>query len=276
MVGFPLDLVKVRMQTNPLQYRTITSTIISIVSRDGMLGLYRGVTAPLLAIAPAYAVCFWGYDLAKQAIRDFDGGGNNPDYEFTISQLMVAGFISSLPYVAVMTPTERIKCLLQVQGDEAKGKAAAAPKYTSMSDCTYKVWKQGGIRSLYRGLGATGIRDGLGSFAWFGTYEFIKRELMAWQGKSDDELEPMAVMFAGGMAGVAWWTVGIPADVIKSQLQTNDKYRNTVHAYRRIVAEQGHAALFVGMRPALIQAFPANAACFLGMEVARKVFAFID
>jgi solute carrier family 25 carnitine/acylcarnitine transporter 20/29 len=40
--------------------------------------------------------------------------------------------------------------------------------------------------------------------------------------------------------------------------------------------EEGVTALFTGIRPALIRAFPANAACFFGMEVSRKLLAFMD
>jgi solute carrier family 25 (mitochondrial carnitine/acylcarnitine transporter), member 20/29 len=37
------------------------------------------------------------------------------------------------------------------------------------------------------------------------------------------------------------------------------------------VAEQGIGVLFKGLAPVLIKAFPANGACFLGVEVATKL-----
>jgi solute carrier family 25 carnitine/acylcarnitine transporter 20/29 len=39
---------------------------------------------------------------------------------------------------------------------------------------------------------------------------------------------------------------------------------------------EGPGALFAGIRPAMLRAFPANAACFLGMEVAREMLSFMD
>jgi solute carrier family 25 (mitochondrial carnitine/acylcarnitine transporter), member 20/29 len=39
---------------------------------------------------------------------------------------------------------------------------------------------------------------------------------------------------------------------------------------RSLVAEQGYSVLFKGLAPVLWRAFPANAACFLGVEVATK------
>lgn len=39
---------------------------------------------------------------------------------------------------------------------------------------------------------------------------------------------------------------------------------------RQLIKAEGHGALVKGMGPALTRAFPANAACFLGVEVAKK------
>lgn len=36
------------------------------------------------------------------------------------------------------------------------------------------------------------------------------------------------------------------------------------------MAEGGYPALFRGVGPAMLRAFPANAACFLGVEVSKK------
>ena len=53
-------------------------------------------------------------------------------------------------------------------------------------------------------------------------------------------------------------------------------YTGIMDVYSKLVKEEGFGAMFTGIRPALIRAFPANAACFFGMEVARKVLAFLD
>lgn len=40
---------------------------------------------------------------------------------------------------------------------------------------------------------------------------------------------------------------------------------------RELVKAEGYKALFKGLGPAMVRAFPANAACFLGVEVSMKV-----
>jgi hypothetical protein len=61
---------------------------------------------------------------------------------------MVAGVFST----SIMAPGERIKCLLQVQ------QSAATAKYAGPVDCAKQLYKEGGIRSIYRGTGATFAR----------------------------------------------------------------------------------------------------------------------
>lgn len=91
-------------------------------------------------------------------------------------------------------------------------------------------------------------------------------------------LSPLAVLTAGGLAGMACWTVAIPPDTIKSRYQTAPEgmYKGLGDVFVKLIREEGVAGLFTGIRPALIRAFPANAACFFGMEVAREALAFMD
>ena len=191
-----------------------------------------------------------------------------------LTEISIAGGISALPTTVIMAPTERIKCLLQVQSH-----AAGKPQYSGMMDCALQVYRSGGITSVYKGTALTLMRDVPGSIAWFGTYEIVKRELVKFQGIDDpSKLSPLAVMVAGGFAGMACWSVSIPADTLKSRYQTapEGKYRNLLHVYSTLIKEEGAIGLFTGFRPAMIRAFPANAACFLGMEVSRKALAFLD
>mmetsp|Transcript_8508 Transcript_8508/g.12122 ORF Transcript_8508/g.12122 Transcript_8508/m.12122 type:complete len:104 (+) Transcript_8508:770-1081(+) len=90
---------------------------------------------------------------------------------------------------------------------------------------------------------------------------------------STGELPLLAILAAGGSAGMACWTASIPFDVLKSRYQSapDGTYSGVLDVYKHLMKEEGPTALFRGIRPALIRAFPANAACFLGMELSRKL-----
>lgn len=274
LVGHPFDLVKVRMQTGTATGSGASSSVFGIMRQtlatEGMAGLYRGVSAPIVAVSPIYAVSFWGYDIGQRMVKMVRTG----DSPLTLTEISIAGGISALPTTVIMAPTERIKCLLQVQS-HASGK----PQYSGMTDCAMQVYREGGIRSVYKGTALTLMRDVPGSIAWFGTYEVMKKELTRLQGIEDpSKLSPLAVLVAGGFAGMACWGVCIPPDVLKSRYQTapDGKYSSLFDVYRTLVKEEGYGALFTGFRPAMIRAFPANAACFLGMEVAKSALSFLD
>lgn len=253
---------------------SVGSAMRQTFAQEGIRGLYRGVSAPLVASTPIYAISFWGYDIGQRVVR-LCKSDPTAAVDLNLFEISLAGGFSALPTTLVMAPTERIKCLLQVQTHSAAGK----PQYTGMADCAMQVYRQGGISSLYKGTMLTLMRDVPGSIAWFGTYEMIKRGLVSMKGMDDSsQLSPFAVMTAGGFAGMACWGVSIAPDVLKSRYQTapDGKYSSVLDVYSTLVKTEGYGALFTGFRPAMIRAFPANAACFLGMEVGRKVFAFLD
>ena len=46
--------------------------------------------------------------------------------------------------------------------------------------------------------------------------------------------------------------------------------RGVRDAFRRLLAQEGVTALYKGITPVMLRAFPANAACFIGLEVGLK------
>lgn len=67
-----------------------------------------------------------------------------------------------------------------------------------------------------------------------------------------------AVLFSGGMAGVGMWSIAIPPDVIKSRIQTapTGTYSGFLDCGAKIIKNEGPQALFKGLGPALLRAFP--------------------
>lgn len=268
--GHPLDTIKVRLQTMPKPapgeqplFRGTWDCAVKTVKREGFLGLYKGMAAPIAGVTPMYAVCFLGFSVGKTLQQ------KTPDQQLTLPQLFKAGMLSGVFTTFIMAPGERIKCLLQIQ-QAASG--TAATKYAGPIDCAKQLYKEGGIRSIYRGTAATLLRDVPASGMYFMTYEWLQR-VMTPAGKSRSDLSIPQTLFAGGMAGIFNWMVAIPPDVLKSRLQTapTGTYPNGVRdVFRQLMKEEGVLALYKGATPVMLRAFPANAACFLGFELAMK------
>lgn len=266
VVGHPFDLTKTRLQTAPAgTYTGAVDVVKQTLARDGVRGLYRGIVPPLLGVTPIFAISFWAYDASKQLIL-----ASTPDRTsstLSVPELAAAGFLSAVPTTLVTAPVERAKVLLQVQGQ-----GGSTTQYKGVTDVLKHLYREGGLKSIFRGTGATLARDGPGSAAYFAAYEVTKKALTP-AGGSPGDLNLSAVIIAGGTAGVAMWAIAIPPDVLKSRLQSapNGTYSGILDCARKTIAQDGVRALWKGFGPAMARAFPANAATFLGVEASRKL-----
>lgn len=170
-----------------------------------------------------------GYDTSKKLI--LSASPNRASDGLSTPELALAGAMSAVPATLIAGPVERAKVLLQVQGQGAGGKA-----YTGVLDVMRHLYKEGGLRSIFRGTGATLARDGPGSAAYvclcnialnlidcpryFAAYEVTKKALTP-AGQSPSQLNLSAIIFAGGTAGVAMWAIAIPPDVRIARLQAH-------------------------------------------------------
>ncbi|KAF7693511.1 hypothetical protein HF521_008827 [Silurus meridionalis] len=223
------------------------------------------MAAPIIGVTPMFAVCFFGFGLGKKLQQ------KSPDEVLTYPQLFTAGMLSGVFTTAIMTPGERIKCLLQIQASSGE------IKYSGPMDCVKQIYKESGIRGIYKGTALTLMRDVPASGMYFMTYEWLKN-LLTPEGRSPNELSVPSVLFAGGMAGIFNWAVAIPPDVLKSRFQTapEGKYPNGFRdVLRELIREEGVVSLYKGFNAVMLRAFPANAACFLGFELAMKFLNWI-
>lgn len=257
LTGHPFDLVKVRLQTG--LYNSSVQCVKQTIAKDGLTGLYRGVLPPLLGVTPMFAVSFWGYDVGKRLVSTYTGKSID---QFEIKEISTAGFISAIPTTLVAAPFERVKVMMQIQeGNKSK----------SMAGVVAEMYKTGGLRSIFKGSVATLARDGPGSALYFATYEYLKKELSS----PGEDLSLFAIMTAGGFAGVSMWLGVFPIDTIKSTQQSANVPISILQTTKNIYAKGGIKAFFPGVGPALARSFPANAATFLGVELARKALDLI-
>ncbi|RCI08335.1 hypothetical protein L249_8874 [Ophiocordyceps polyrhachis-furcata BCC 54312] len=278
VVGHPFDLVKVRLQTSSRgTYNGAMDVVRRSVARDGLRrGLYAGVSAPLVGVTPMFAVSFWGYDLGKQIVSSLSP--TTASTSLSIGQTATAGFLSAIPMTAITAPFERKTTTTTTTT------TTTAPKHhhRNAADVVRHLYKTGGLRSVFRGSAATLARDGPGSAAYFAAYEYIKASLSrpspspssssssSSQQQQQQPLSLGAITCAGAAAGVAMWIPVFPVDTVKSRLQTAEADVSISSVVRSLYAQGGFRAFFPGFGPALARAVPANAATFLGVELAHQ------
>ncbi|XP_045063003.1 mitochondrial carnitine/acylcarnitine carrier protein-like isoform X1 [Coregonus clupeaformis] len=118
--GHPLDTIKVRLQTQPrvpiqdVLYKGAYDCFLKTVSKEGLLGLYKGMGAPLASVAPMMAISFFGFGLGKQLLQP------DPTKTLMPTQLFLSGCLAGVFTTVIVCPGERIKCLLQVQASRGQ------------------------------------------------------------------------------------------------------------------------------------------------------------
>jgi solute carrier family 25 carnitine/acylcarnitine transporter 20/29 len=269
LVGHPFDTIKVRLQTmevvagKPPQYKGMMDCASQIIKAEGPRGLYKGMAAPLAGVAPMYALCFMGYGVGKQIFCDDDAFDSLKPIH--VLQIALAGGFSTFFTTPILGPGERLKTVLQVQGSPAY----TGVRYNGYKDLITGLYREGGIRSIFRGSGITCARDGVGAGCSFAVYEYLKK---TWTPRGENSPGLLVTICAGGFAGCANWTAALPLDVVKSKIQIAPQgHSGAVQVARDIVVKEGINGLAKGYIPLITRAFPAQAACFLGFETASKV-----
>lgn len=271
VTGHPLDTIKVLLQTQVIKageaplYGGVADCAKKIVARDGFVGLYRGMMAPIIGVTPMYALCFFGYGIGQKIFCNEDSMKN-----LELGRIAAAGAISGLFTTPILAPGERLKCVMQVASTQRE--QGMNPKYTGgPKEVFSQMYKDGGIRSVGRGFWATMARDSLASAFYFSSYELLKAQL---RNKETGKTGVLATLFAGGTAGVLNWAAALPIDSLKSRYQVAPEgtYPHGIRSvFREVMAKEGISSLYRGFGAVMLRAFPANAACFLGYETAIKV-----
>ncbi|CAO3569782.1 unnamed protein product [Mortierella alpina] len=274
--GHPFDTLKVRLQTqpNPPKYSGAMDCLRVTLKEEGPAGLYKGVTSPLMGIGICNAVMFAANGTFR---RMFQGGDETK--KLSLFQIGCAGSMAGGVMAFVNCPVELLKVKLQTQYKPPAGAIPAAvgaiKPYTGVLDAGIRTFRQQGLKGLYRGMDITLMRDIPSYFTYFVTYEGTKRILAHFNhsGRVEDLSTP-ELLLAGGIAGFGAWVPCYPQDVIKSRMQSNLSYQNTLACFRSLQVEArggNWKVWFKGFGPTMARAFPANAATFFFYEMTMKI-----
>ncbi|XP_007942794.1 solute carrier family 25 member 47 [Orycteropus afer afer] len=286
-VGYPLDTVKVRIQTEP-KYTGIWHCVRDTYHRERVLGFYRGLSLPVCTVSLVSSVSFGTYRHCLSHICRLRYG--SADAKPAKADITVSGCASGLVRVFLTSPTEVAKVRLQTQTQQRRLSASwsstapmcpvspapvcpvPGPKYRGPLHCLTTVAREEGLRGLYKGSSALLFRDGHSFATYFLSYAILC-EWLTPAGHSQPDV--LGVLVAGGCAGVLAWAVATPMDVIKSRLQADGRgqrrYRGLLHCVVTSVREEGPRVLFKGLVLNCCRAFPVNMVVFVTYEAVLRL-----
>lgn len=177
--------------------------------------MYRGSAVNILLITPEKAIKLAANDYFRHHLTKADG-------TLPITRQMAAGGLAGLFQIVVTTPMELLKIQMQDAGRlaaEAKAAGKTIPK-TSASQLAMTLIKQKGIAGLYKGTGATALRDVSFSIVYFPLFATLNQ---FGPRKADGSGEAaFYVSFASGLVAGSLAALSVcPFDVIKTRLQAS-------------------------------------------------------
>lgn len=282
----PFDTIKTRIQGGVSglgpKYKGSWDCVRRTVADEGVRGLFKGMAAPLAGTVLETSLLFLTNGALKRQLMA--AGDLPPGADLPMQYVLLAGAGTGFVVSFVLTPTELIKCRLQVP---------AGVVYSGPMDVLRRALAEEGVRVLYRGHVGTMLREVPGTACWFGAYEAIVRRMTP-PGKTREDLSPLTIIAAGALGGCAYWTCMFPADGVKSAMQImrdpnagsgnsssgggakagvastqpfNPSFTGTfLHLYRTT----GIRGLYAGLLPTMLRAAPSNAAIFWVYELAAR------
>ncbi|XP_074460389.1 solute carrier family 25 member 48 isoform X3 [Larus michahellis] len=188
-IGTPVDLVKIRlqMQTQPYieanikpkptvpgfpAYRGPIHCFRTVLQKEGIAGIYRGMGAMLLRDVPGYCLYFIPYTFFCSWI--------NPDgcISPSPSSIWLAGGVAGAISWVTATPMDVVKSRLQADGVHLN-------KYKGTLDCILQSYRNEGLKVFFRGVTVNAVRGFPTSSAMFLGYELSLKAMKRDQNESN-------------------------------------------------------------------------------------------
>ncbi|KAF5277767.1 hypothetical protein FQR65_LT03747 [Abscondita terminalis] len=236
---YPLDLVKTRLQSQPvgkLLYNSALDCMVKVFSKEGFLGIYKGSTAYIMLITPEKAIKLSMNDYNRHQLQD-------KNTELPLYKQIYAAALAGMSAMWLTTPMDLLKIHLQNSGTEVK-----ALHSRSTMHVVKKIFRKKGISGFYKGFVATVSRDIAFASLYFPLFAFINS---AGPKNPDGTSTFWNNFFSGFSAGsITAWSI-TPIDVLKTRLQLisnvkNMSYNGVSDAAIKIFKSEGIRAFYKG------------------------------
>uniref|UniRef100_A0A6B2LBR0 Mitochondrial 2-oxoglutarate/malate carrier protein n=1 Tax=Arcella intermedia TaxID=1963864 RepID=A0A6B2LBR0_9EUKA len=263
MIVHPIDVIKTRMQLSGEKgaqrvHKTAFHAIYNVAKAEGPTALYKGLTAAILRQWTYGTVRFGLFETMKEKAR--------PEWRKELWANVGMGMIAGACGAVAGTPADL--SLIRMASD---GRLPVAERrgYTNVFNALYRISKEEGIPSLWKGGQPTIIRAVVLNAAQLGGYSYIKEFLLTTPYfKEDLKTHFSASMLSGFLCSV----LSLPVDIMKTRLQSMKPvngvlpYKGMVDCARIVYQYEGLWAFWKGFTPYYLRLGPQTVLSFIILE----------
>eukprot|EP00941_MAST-03F_sp_MAST-3F-sp1_P002290 g2290.t1 len=177
-ITYPLELVRTRLTLGAglgLQYRGIYHCFSDTLKREGVTGLYKGLSPTILSGAPYVGLQMTFYELLQRFALD------KLHLESNTVVKLCCGASAGIAAQTITYAGDTVRRRMQTDGAGGTSK-----KYNGMIDCFRQVYRSEGFRGFFRGLHVNCVRAIPGAAIQFLAYDTIKK-ILGLDGKKKNE-----------------------------------------------------------------------------------------
>lgn len=277
----PLDVIKVRLQVqgevealknvnaNNVRLGPIQMGMY-IVQKEGYGGLFKGLTASLLRQGIYSSVRFGVYDTIKASFVKSKSPNDSADLEFW--QKVLAGLVAGGIGAAVGNPADVAMVRMQADG---RLPPEQRRNYRNVFDGLYRITREEGLLSLWRGCIPTVVRAMVVTASQFAVYDQIKQALLSTSVFNDN---PVCHITSGFLAGFVASCTSNPIDVIKTRMMNMKpgQYNGPIDCFLKTINHEGFFALYKGFVPTFTRQAPFVIVTFVTLEQIKRLYNYID
>ncbi|CAD5112900.1 DgyrCDS2108 [Dimorphilus gyrociliatus] len=228
---YPLDSARTRLQAGDLKSKNNFSLqlIREIFEKEGIYGIYRGLSSIITALGFSNFVYFYAYNCIKVCQKNR-----------TATMDLLTAYTAGAINVLLSTPLWVVNTRLKLQSN--------SNRYTGIIDCASKIITAEGIKALWSGTTVSLLLASNPAIQWM-FYESLKRYVA--RIFHNDELSSFTIFILSAISKFLATFLTYPLQILQTRCRA--KNSNPSAILKAIIKEKNFQGLFLGFEAKLTQ-----------------------